>query len=94
MQKRRFIALTLAFALVLSMFVGLSTAPVSAASTKYEVPSKVVHYSNEAEDDLESVDKAVWKKAGSEKSLINNRIPLWKINISFAFSYSLKATSE
>ena len=34
MQKRRYIALTLVFALVLSMFVGLSTAPVSAASTK------------------------------------------------------------
>lgn len=71
MQKRRYISLILVFALVLSMFVGLSNAQVSAASTKYEVPSKVVHYSNEAEDDLESVDKAVWKKAGSDSFKYN-----------------------
>ena len=73
MQKKRFVALTLAFALVLTMFVGLSAEPVSAASATYEVPVKIIYYSNEATDDVESIEKAVWKYAGSDTFTYNTK---------------------
>ena len=73
MQKRRFVAMALAFALVFSMFVGISTEPVSAATKKYEVPDKVIHYSNEATEDFESVENAVWKKMDADAFKYNKK---------------------
>ena len=73
MQKRRFVALTVAFALVLSIFVGVSTEQVSAASKKYEVPVKVIHYSNGAYEDDGSIEKAVWSKDDTETFKYNKK---------------------
>jgi hypothetical protein len=66
MLKKRLVSLTLAAALVLTMFAGVSAIPVNAASGKYELPVKVITYYNEATENLGSLENAVWKKQGTE----------------------------
>lgn len=73
MQKRKTISLALIAALIVTMFVGVSAEPVNAASKKYEVPDKVICYSNEATEDVDSIEKAVWKKADTSTYKYNKK---------------------
>lgn len=96
MQKKRYIALTLAFALVFTMFVGFSAEQASAASGKYEVPTKVVHYYNDSDSD--DVETAVWGKAGSDAFTYNAKGYVtaqgkWKTKWTLKGSKRVKATT-